>query len=90
MGEVEKKMQTETFDVEVQYCDPNDCLHDCVQSGYNNCTAELSARTTVISCVIPARIRSACRVLSFWVRRPARQRLSLMWLISLSTTVLIL
>lgn len=22
MGEVEKKMQTETFDVEVQYCDP--------------------------------------------------------------------
>lgn len=49
----------------------------------------LSARTTVISCVIPARIKSACRVFSFWVRRPARQRLSLMWLISLSTTVLI-
>lgn len=39
MGEVEKKMQKETFDVEVQYCNPNDCLHDCVQSGYNNCTA---------------------------------------------------
>ena len=34
----------------------------------------LSARTTVISWVIPARIRSACRVFSFWVRRPARQR----------------
>lgn len=39
MSEVEKKMQKETFDVEVQYCDPNDCLRDCVQSGYNNCTA---------------------------------------------------
>lgn len=39
MGEVEKKMQTETFDMEVQYCDSSDCLHDCVQSGYNNCTA---------------------------------------------------
>lgn len=39
MGEVEKKMQKATFDVEVQYCDPNDCLHDYVQSGYNNCTA---------------------------------------------------
>lgn len=23
MGEVEKKMQKETFDVEVQYCDPS-------------------------------------------------------------------
>ena len=31
MGEVEKKMQTETFDMEVQYCDSSDCLHDCVQ-----------------------------------------------------------
>lgn len=27
------------------------------------------AGTTVISCVIPARIWSACKVLSFWVRR---------------------
>lgn len=38
----------------------------------------LSERTTVISCVMPARIKSACKVFSFWVRRPARQRLSLM------------
>ena len=50
----------------------------------------LSARTTVMSCVIPARIRSACSVFSFCVRRPARQRVSLMQLISLLTTVLIL
>ena len=32
----------------------------------------LSARTTVISWVIPARIRSAWSVFSFWVRRPAK------------------
>ena len=29
MKELEKKMQNENFDVEVQYCDPNDCSHDC-------------------------------------------------------------
>lgn len=29
MKELEKKMQNESFDVEVQYCDPDDCLHDC-------------------------------------------------------------
>lgn len=29
MKELEKKMQNENFDVEVQYCDPNDCDHDC-------------------------------------------------------------
>lgn len=29
MQELEKKMQNENFDVEVQYCDPNDCSHDC-------------------------------------------------------------
>ena len=27
--ELEKKMQNENFDVEIQYCDPNDCDHDC-------------------------------------------------------------
>ena len=25
MKELEKKMQNENFDVEVQYCDPDDC-----------------------------------------------------------------
>ena len=38
-----------------------------------------------MSWVIPVRIRSAYNVFSFCVRRPARQRLSLLWLISLST-----
>ena len=26
---MEKRIQEELFDVEVQYCDPDDCLHDC-------------------------------------------------------------
>ena len=60
----------------------------------NNCIylsdSEDEVKKKIMSCVIPARIKSACSVFSFWVRRPARQRLSLMWLISLSTTVLIL
>ena len=29
MKEIEKVVQEETFEIEVQYCDPNDCLHDC-------------------------------------------------------------
>ena len=29
MKELEKKMQNENFDVEIRYCDPNDCDHDC-------------------------------------------------------------
>lgn len=37
MKELEKKMQNESFDVEVQYCDPDDCLHDCeVSEGWCN------------------------------------------------------
>lgn len=37
MKELEKKMQNENFDVEVQYCDPDDCLHDCeVSEGWCN------------------------------------------------------
>lgn len=39
MNELEKKMQMEEFDVEVQYCDPDDCLRDCMHSGVNNCDA---------------------------------------------------
>ena len=30
MLELEKRMQEEPFDVEVQYCDPDDCAHDCL------------------------------------------------------------
>ena len=37
MKELEKKMQNESFDVEVQYCDSSDCLHDCeVSEGWCN------------------------------------------------------
>ena len=39
MNELEKKMQMEEFDVEVQYCDPDDCAHDCMHEGINNCDA---------------------------------------------------
>lgn len=39
MKELEKMVQEETFEIEVQYCDPDDCLHDCIHSGVNNCDA---------------------------------------------------
>ena len=39
MKEIEKVVQEETFEIEVQYCDPDDCLHDCIHSGVNNCDA---------------------------------------------------
>lgn len=29
MEKMEKKIQEVVFDVEVQYCDPSDCYHDC-------------------------------------------------------------
>ena len=32
MKEMEKVVQEETFEIEVQYCDPDDCLHDCIHS----------------------------------------------------------
>lgn len=38
MKELEKKMQNKNFDVEVQYCDSGDCLHDCVDAP-NYCTS---------------------------------------------------
>ena len=38
MKELEKKMQNENFDVEVQYCDPDDCWHDC-QTAPKYCNA---------------------------------------------------
>ena len=40
MKELEKKMQNESFDVEVQYCDPDDCWHDC-QTAPNYCNAHI-------------------------------------------------
>lgn len=30
MEKSEKKMQNENFDVEVQYCDPDNCTQDCL------------------------------------------------------------
>lgn len=36
MKELEKKMQNENFDVEVQYCNPDDCYLDC-QDAANHC-----------------------------------------------------
>lgn len=32
MLDMDKKVQEEEFDIEVQYCDTGDCLHDCVES----------------------------------------------------------
>ena len=29
---LEQVIQEETFDIEVQYCDPDECLHDCMHS----------------------------------------------------------
>ena len=40
----------------------------------NQSTFFATTSTTVISCVMPASIKSACNVFSFCVRRPARQR----------------
>lgn len=41
MKELEKKMQNESFDVEVQYCDPDDCNYDCMVSE-NHCNSHIS------------------------------------------------
>ena len=41
MQEIEKMIQKETFDIEVQYCDPDSGLYDCVR-GDNHCDAYLS------------------------------------------------
>lgn len=37
MEKVERKIQETTFDVEVQYCDPDECLHDCYHNIPNHC-----------------------------------------------------
>lgn len=36
MQEFKNKIQEEPFEVEVQYCDPDDCHHDCLV-GVNYC-----------------------------------------------------
>ena len=38
MMDMEQKVQEEEFDIEVQYCDPDDCLSDCLVE-VNICTA---------------------------------------------------
>lgn len=42
MLELEQKVQEEDFEVEVQYCDPDNCLYDCV-IGSNICNAQYSS-----------------------------------------------
>ena len=42
MEKMEKRIQEVAFDVEVQYCDSDDCLHDCLQSN-NACSAVTSS-----------------------------------------------
>ena len=34
MQEIEKIVQQEVFDIEVQYCDPDNCLYDCMHENY--------------------------------------------------------
>lgn len=42
MKELEKKMQNENFDVEVQYCAPDDCHYDC-ETAPNHCTVHFTS-----------------------------------------------
>lgn len=42
-GKIEKRIQETTFDVEVQYCDPDDCTHDCKREGTNNCDVVITS-----------------------------------------------
>lgn len=37
MEKLEIRMQEELFDVETQYCDPDDCYHDCKLNVPNYC-----------------------------------------------------
>lgn len=36
MEKMERKIQEVAFDVEIQYCNPDECLHDCKREGTNN------------------------------------------------------
>lgn len=42
MKELEKKIQNENFDVEVQYCDPDNCNSDC-QVASDKCNAQYTS-----------------------------------------------
>lgn len=42
MKELEKKTQNENFDVEVQYCAPDDCHYDC-ETAPNHCTVHFTS-----------------------------------------------
>lgn len=42
MAELEKKMQEEPFEIEVQYCDPDDCDHDCLMA-HNHCNTHITS-----------------------------------------------
>ena len=44
MKEMEKVVQEETFEIEVQYCDPDDCNYDCMVS--ENLTASSKSRSS--------------------------------------------
>ena len=37
MKELEKKMQNDRFDIEVQYCNPDDCYYDCETGVPDHC-----------------------------------------------------
>lgn len=43
MLELEKKIQGELFDVEVQYCDPDDCIYDCLTVPPNWCNTHVTS-----------------------------------------------
>lgn len=43
MEKIEKRIQETTFDVKVQYCDPDDCTHDCKREGTNNCDVVITS-----------------------------------------------
>ena len=41
MEKMEKRIQEELFDVEVQYCNPDDCDYDC-ETAPDHCTAHFT------------------------------------------------
>lgn len=43
MLELEKKMQEEPFEVEVQACDPDDCRLDCLTAPPNWCNTHVTS-----------------------------------------------
>ena len=45
MKDLEKRVQEVVFDVEVQYCDPSDCYHDCYGEGVNLSLIHISEPT---------------------------------------------